>query len=86
MLRTTSSSPSWIRPLAREHAALNALLERVDELISDASELGVRMVACEMTMGLMDTPKEKLRKEVSDIGGVGTYLDAASKGHVNLFI
>ena len=55
------------------------------ELISDCKELGVRMVACEMTMDLMNIPKEQLMSGV-EIGGVGAYLDAASEGHVNLFI
>ena len=56
------------------------------ELISDCKDLDVRFVACEMTMELMNVPKEKLMSEVTEIGGVGTYLDAASEGHVNLFI
>ena len=58
----------------------------LEELISDAAELGTRLVACEMTMDLMGVPKEKLLKEVTEIGGVGTYMDAALEGHVNLFI
>ena len=56
------------------------------ELISDCKELGVRFVACEMTMDLMNVPKEALVSECTEIGGVGTYLDAASEGNVNLFI
>ncbi len=58
----------------------------LDELIKDCGELGVRMVACEMTMELMNTPKESLRSEITEIGGVGTYLDAASESNVTLFI
>ncbi len=58
----------------------------LDELIKDSAELGVRMVACEMTMALMNTPKESLRPEVTEIGGVGTYLDAASESNITLFI
>lgn len=58
----------------------------LEELITDCSELGVRLVACEMTMDLMNVPKEKLIKEVTEIAGVGTYLDSAVNGHVNLFI
>jgi len=58
----------------------------LEELISDCCELGVRLVACEMTMDLMNVPREMLIPEVTEIGGVGTYLDAASEGHVNLFI
>lgn len=56
------------------------------ELISDCKDLDVRFVACEMTMELMNVPKELLISEVTEVGGVGTYLDAASEGHVNLFI
>ncbi len=55
------------------------------ELISDCKELGVRLVACEMTMDLMNIQREQLLSDV-EIGGVGAYLDAASEGHVNLFI
>ena len=58
----------------------------LEELISDSAELGVKMIACEMTMDLMGVPKENLIKEVSEIGGVGTYMDSAMNGHVNLFI
>ena len=58
----------------------------LDELIKDCGEMGVRMVACEMTMELMNTPKESLRSEITEIGGVGTYLDAAGESNITLFI
>jgi len=58
----------------------------LDELIKDSGDLGVRMVACEMTMGIMNVPKEVLRPEVTEIGGVGTYLDSASKSNITLFV
>ena len=58
----------------------------LEELIKDAKELGVRLIACEMTMDLMGVAKENLMPEVTEIGGVGTYLDAASKSDINLFI
>ena len=56
------------------------------ELVTDAEALGVKLVACEMTMDLMNVPKEKLISQVTEIGGVGTYLDAASESTINLFI
>ena len=56
------------------------------ELIADAKELGVRLVACDMTMELMHVPKSDLIAEVDEVGGVGTYLDAASGSQVNLFV
>ncbi|KYK25651.1 hypothetical protein AYK25_05100 [Thermoplasmatales archaeon SM1-50] len=49
----------------------------LEELIKDAGELGVRLVACEMTMDLMNIPRESLLPEIKEIGGVGTFLDAA---------
>ena len=58
----------------------------LEELIKDAKELGVKIIACEMTMSLMKVPKESLIPEVTEIGGVGMYLDNASKSNINLFI
>ncbi len=58
----------------------------LEELIQDAKELGVRLIACDMTMDLMNVPKESLIPEVTEIGGVGGYLDSASASNINLFI
>jgi len=55
----------------------------LQELIKDASELGVRMVACEMTMALMNVPKDSLLPEIKEIGGVGTFLDAATQSDIH---
>jgi peroxiredoxin family protein len=58
----------------------------LDELIRDAKELGVKLIACDMTMDLMNVPKDTLIPEVTEIGGVGGYLDAASESEINLFV
>jgi peroxiredoxin family protein len=58
----------------------------LQELIKDANELGVHLIACEMTMDLMNVPKESLIPEVTGIGGVGAYLDKASDTQINLFV
>jgi len=58
----------------------------LEELIKDAKELGVKLIACEMTMDLMNVPKDNLIPEVTEIGGVGSYLDAASESQINSFI
>ena len=58
----------------------------LEELIKDAKELGVKLIACEMTMSLMHVKKESLIPEVTGIGGVGMMLDNASKSNINLFI
>ena len=58
----------------------------LEELIKDAKELDVKLVACEMTMDLMKGPKETLIPEATEIGGVGTYMDDAMKSEINFFI
>ena len=55
----------------------------LEELIKDAGELGVRLIACEMTMSLMNVPKDTLIPEVKEIGGVGTFLDASSESQIH---
>jgi len=72
---------SMIKGLMKKHN-----VAPLTELIADCKDLGVRLVACEMTMDLMSVPKDDLIKEVTEIGGVGTYLDAASESNINLFI
>lgn len=54
------------------------------ELIKDAGELGVRLLACEMTMELMNVPKDSLIPEAKEICGVGAFLDAASNSNIHL--
>lgn len=56
------------------------------QLLKDAKELGVRLIACEMTMDIMGIKKENLIPEVDEIGGVGTYLNEAKDSKINLFI
>ncbi len=58
----------------------------LQELIKDAKELGVRLIACDMTMDLMNVSKDTLIPEVTAIGGVGSYLDNASDAQINLFV
>ena len=58
----------------------------LEELIRDAADLGVRLVACDMTTDLIGVKNEQLLPEVTEIGGVGTCRDAASEATINLFI
>jgi len=55
------------------------------EMIKQAQELGIKMVACSMSMDVMGIKKEELIDGV-EIGGVATYLGEASEAGVNLFI
>jgi peroxiredoxin family protein len=58
----------------------------VDELLVMAKSMGVKMIACTTSMGVMGVPEESLRPEVDAIAGVATYLGHASEGNINLFI
>ena len=55
------------------------------DLIAQAQQNGVRLVACTMTMDLMGIRKEELIDGVEE-GGVGMYVNHLSKSSANLFI
>lgn len=56
------------------------------EMITMARELGVRFVACTTSMALMGLEREDFIEGVDELAGAATYLQAASRGSVNLFI
>jgi peroxiredoxin family protein len=51
----------------------------------DAQAMGVKFIACSMTMDIMGIKQEELIDGV-EIGGVATYLGCADDANVNLFI
>ena len=57
----------------------------VEELFAMAREMGVRIVACTMTMDVMSVKEEELIDHV-ELGGVATYLGDATDSKVTLFI
>ena len=57
----------------------------VDEMVTLAQGLGVKLVACTITMGVMGLTTEDLIA-VDSYAGVATYLDDARSRTVNLFI
>lgn len=58
----------------------------VPELLRTAQDLGVQLIGCTTTMGLMGISKETLIDGVDQLAGVSTYLAEARQGNVNLFI
>ncbi len=60
-------------------------VDQVEMMYQQARHAGVRLVACQMSMDIMGIAAEELLDGV-EIGGVATYMEAASKGNVNLFI
>ncbi len=60
-------------------------VETLPDLITINRELGVKMIACQMTMGVMGITKEELIDEL-EYGGAGTYIGEASDSKITLFI
>ena len=54
-------------------------------MIRKANDLGIKFVACTMSMGLMGVKKEELYSFV-EYGGVATYLGDTENSNLNLFI
>jgi peroxiredoxin family protein len=84
-------------PLSRFHfwgigtSAMHTVMKHnrmpgVPELLRTAQDLGVELIACTTTMGLMGISKEALIEGVDQLAGVSTYLNKARQGEVNLFI
>lgn len=58
-------------------------VETLPDLIDLAAELDVKMLACQMTMGIMGITKEELRQDVA-YGGVAAYIEEAAEAKVTL--
>lgn len=63
----------------------NKKVDALTEMIEKADKLGVKMVACTMSMDIMAIEEDELLPNVN-FGGVGTYLGDAENGNLNLFI
>ena len=57
----------------------------IDELLEQCKDLGVKLIACQMTMDVMGIRRDDLRDEV-EVGGAATFLNFASQAHTTLFI
>lgn len=55
------------------------------QLLESAQAMGVKMIACTMSMDIMGIKKEELIDGI-ELAGVATYLGEADNGNVNLFI
>lgn len=59
----------------------------VEEMLQLAKQMGVKIIACTVTMGVLGIDKQTLRDELIDgYAGVVTYLAEAQQSSVNLFI
>ncbi|HKB94919.1 MAG TPA: DsrE/DsrF/DrsH-like family protein [Gaiellaceae bacterium] len=57
----------------------------IAELLESAQDLGVRLVACQMTMDVFGYAQEDFLPGV-EFGGAAAFLADASKAHVTLFV
>jgi len=60
-----------------------AKVASLGELMEMAKELGVRLIACQMSMDVMGIKKEDLIDGV-EIGGAATFLEFASQNAITL--
>jgi peroxiredoxin family protein len=57
----------------------------IEELRELSVEAEVRMIGCQMTMDLFEYQKEDMIDGI-EVGGAATYIEVASRSHINLFI
>ena len=72
--------PKMIKQIMQKHG-----VDDLDTMIKNARDMGIKLVACSMSMELMGIKKEELIDGV-EIGGVATYIGAAEHSKLNLFI
>jgi len=58
----------------------------IDELITMANQMGVKLVACTNTCGVMGLAEDALRSEVESMAGAAYFLEEARDSKVTLFI
>ncbi len=52
------------------------------ELIEAAHALGIRLVACEMALHILELERDDLIEEVEDVVGVATFLNESENAHI----
>lgn len=72
-------------PMFFQHLMAKNHVATLPDLIGVARDLGVRMIACEMSMGVMGIRREELWEGL-DYGGAATYLEDAADSRITLFI
>jgi len=58
----------------------------IDELITMAHQMGVRLIACTTTCGVMGLTEDAFRSEVESLAGAAYFLGEARESKVALFI
>ncbi|MDO8567351.1 MAG: DsrE/DsrF/DrsH-like family protein [Dehalococcoidales bacterium] len=58
----------------------------IDEFITMAHEMGVKLIACTTSCGVMGLGEDAFRSEVDMMAGAAYFLGEASKSKISLFI
>lgn len=73
-------------PSGAEHFAegfQKANVPSIPELVSMAQELGVKIIACQMTMDVMNLKEEDFIDGI-EVGGAATFIDFAKDANISL--
>jgi peroxiredoxin family protein len=73
-------------PKGKEHfqeGFQNANVPSIEELVKMAQELGVKLVACQMTMDVMGLDKEQFVDGI-EVAGAATFLNFAKDADITL--
>lgn len=57
----------------------------LEQLLQECVDLGVKLIACQMTMDVMGITAEELIDGV-EVGGAATFINFANDAHITLFI
>ena len=72
-------------PAMIQHIMKKKNVDSLPDMIEQAHKLGVKFVACTMSMDLMGIEKEELFDFV-EYGGVATFIGDSEKANMQLFI
>lgn len=72
--------PKMIRGIMKKKG-----ISSLEQLIEDAKNHGVRLVACQMSMDIMGIRQEELIDGI-ELGGVATFIGSGEKSDISLFI
>ncbi|WP_102027654.1 DsrE/DsrF/DrsH-like family protein [Salirhabdus sp. Marseille-P4669] len=73
-------------PEGKEHfqeGFQKANVPSIEELVEVATEMGVKMIACQMTMDVMSLDKDQFVEGI-EVGGAATFIDYAKDANITL--
>ncbi|OIQ00311.1 MAG: hypothetical protein AUK35_04110 [Zetaproteobacteria bacterium CG2_30_46_52] len=76
-LNFAGASPGLMTSMMKKHNVAT-----LPELIEAAHALGIRMLACEMALHILELERSDLIEEVEDVVGVATFLNESEDGHI----